>query len=787
LKTISLDGIWKASGFSGVRRTPEIEMTVPGTVQEAYIPIFGPIEEGHNCLSYRWIEEELWRCEREFELPELEKDERVRLVFEGLDLTASILLNSVRVGSHNNYYLPCRCDVTSAAKSGTNKLVINIESGLKYAAQKPVGNFHPAPSDHGLFLHNRPWLRKPQSFFEWDWSPRLIPVGIHKGCRVEIGRSFFDQLALQTSLSDGYGEITAHCFTSGCGDELTLKMKVSETGEEFSVTAAPDANGMIALTGRVPSPRLWWPVGKGEQNLYTLEFSLCDKDSEIAAFTRSVGFRTAVIERVPRTDVGETFILNVNGRRVFAKGANFIPGDLLPHRMTREDYETLIDRALECGFNCLRVWGGGLYETEDFYELCDRKGVLVWQDCIGACAGYPGSDPEFYKSFKAEAEYNLRRMASHPSLAVLCGNNEIEWNVWSLENTDLEKYPDAVLWYFLIPRILKAEGIDCYYQPSSPWSPDMSTPNGDFCGDQHPWGIGFADKNYYGYRSYACSFPNEGGVLGSVSLPDTLRCFGNEAHRTFDREFHDNSIGQQYPQTEALRLISGKDPESFTLEEYVYYAGLYKAEGLTEYILNFRRRKYNSAAAIFWMFNSCWPAFSCWTVVDSLKNRTPAFYPVRRAMSEAAVDIVSEDGVLTVYGINDTDGDLTAGLEYGTFTPEGDYVSSKKQVLIPADSSLPLAVIEPREGAIPFAELKSSLGLSRRRYLTDSPAKYSGDASISVTVEGDTAVYLSDRFVTGVCIDLDGKRLSDNMFDLFPNRPYTVRLCGNSPDVLFSL
>lgn len=780
MNTLSLCGEYTVHSHSGYRKTPPVTVTVPGTVQEAYIPMLGAPEKAHNVLSYRWIEECLWIFEKTFTFSPT--GSRTRLVFEGLDLTAAIYLNGKEVGRHNNYYTPCVCDVTDAVREGENTLKIELDSGLHYAAAKDVTRLNPAPYEHGTWLHKRLWMRKPQYFGEWDWSPRLFTVGIHGDCRIESGEAFPDGLFVQTRLENATGFVDAAATVDGDAP-ATLTATVRQTGETVCVSGT----GTLSLTAAVPQPQLWYPVGYGEQPLYDVTFTLSAGGDTLAVWDRQVGFRQVEILQQPLAE-GKSFILTVNGQKIFAKGGDFVPADILPTRITDETYETLIDRALESGFNTLRVWGGGLYESETFYRLCDRRGILIWQDMIFACGYYPTDDPEFFENVCEELTFQLRRLAAHPALAVLCGNNELDWG----EHCDRVcrehplPRPDRPLFYETIPAILRDNRITLPYVPSSPWSPE-GDPNDCHIGDQHPWGVGFANKQYYDYRTYTDRFADEGGMLGSVSLPATELCLGNETDKAFDWALHDNSIHHDFPYTEMLAQVSGKDPAAMTTAEFVYYAGVMKSEALTEYVLNYRRRKFDSAAAIFWMFNDCWPTILSWTTVDYLQNRTPAFYPVKRAMQTAAVDIVKTEQGFTVYGISDALCTLTGTLEYGTFTPAGDYVTHTLAVSLPANASTPLAAFEAAEGTVPYAILHTEQGEARRRYITGSPADYAADTPITVTVDGDTATYCCERFVPAVCIDLSGRRLSDNLFDLFPGKPHTVQLCGSTGEVLFRL
>jgi beta-mannosidase len=360
-----------------------------------------------------------------------------------------------------------------------------------------------------------------------------------------------------------------------------------------------------------------------------------------------------------------------------------------------------------------------------------------------------------------------------------------------LNYSHLKKYPDAQLYYVLIPMILRQEGDKRYYQPSSPYSPDNSDPNNNFIGDQHPWDIGFTDKDYYKYRSFECRFPNEGGVLGPTSYPNTMACLakGDEYVGSFTWELHNNTISINNPQDKLVREKFGADVSRFTIKDYIYYAGLGQGEGLTEYILNFRRRMYDTASAIVWMYNDTWPDTNSWTIVDYMRLRTPSFYPVKRAFAPVAVNIVRTADGCDIYAINERLHTVHASLEYGTIRESGYPFTDKSEVTLAPNTSAVIAHIPFVQCGedIPYAILEpDGEPVSRRRLIEKAmtPAPFQ-PSDIRVEYDGDTAVYTSDRFVLGICIDLDGSSLSDNFFDLYPGKSYTVKLNGTSGKVLY--
>jgi beta-mannosidase len=456
-------------------------------------------------------------------------------------------------------------------------------------------------------------------------------------------------------------------------------------------------------------------------------------------------------------------------------------------RLDRSRYATLVDRALEAHFNLLRIWGGGLYESDDLYDLCDERGVLLWQEFIFACAKYPVHDEQFLADVRREATYQVRRLASHPSLIVWCGNNEMEEGAhhWGYEKGIA--HPDYALFHLVLPVIVKQEDGGRYYQPSSPFSPDHESPRRSDMGDQHPWTVGFADTDFRKYRDMASRFPNEGGILGPTALPTVLACLpdGQRRPHSLAWRVHDNGVAawggdMPYPDAMLMQWL-GKSIREMSIEDYVYWAGVVQGEGLTEYIRNFRRRMFDTSSAIFWMYNDCWPATRSWTVVDYYLRRTPAFHPVRRACRPLAVALAHSDNKIQVYGVNE--GDVWRGeLRWGLFALAGGYpLDLRRAVTLPANASTLLAEFDAglwerlghrTHAAFAILARQGAEVARDRLFLPYFKEMAWPKPEIHVRREAGRAIFESAAFAWRVCLDLTGEAaLPDNFFDLFPGVP----------------
>ena len=803
-KIIDLNGTWKLRWDDGQRgdRLPRLlrpdvdlsrawDATVPGAVHLDLCKagLLGEPTLGLNVLAARWVEETMWHYRRTFKVPKLAADERAWLVLEGLDLAAGIYINGHAVARHENAFYPCQVDVTEHLVAGENNLVVDIESGLFHARDRCANGL-------GINIDNqltkRPWLRKPQFSHGWDWSPRLLNVGIHGPVRLEIVcAARVRQFALRGDLSADLqtGTITANVSVTGLQNAPlggVLNLHVHETGQRIRTTVQikPGLN-RLETGATVVSPKLWWPAGHGNQARYTVTVSLEIKGKSIARTTRQIGFRHVRVNQEKHPTAGTYFILEINGKPIFCKGANFVPADIILARIDRHRYDTLVDLALEANFNFLRVWGGGIYEHDYFYDLCDARGILVWQEFIFACAKYPTTDEKLLADIKEEAAYQVRRLAHHPSLIAWCGNNEMEQGAWEWGYEHGQAFPDYALFHLVLPRLLQAEDPGRYYQPSSPFSPGGVSPTSDITGDQHPWSIGFQNNDFYGYRNMVCRFPNEGGILGPPALPTVKACLepGTQHPGSFAWEIHDNAIaswgdGKPYPDL-MLQHWLGKSLEKMTLEDYVYWGGVVQGEGLSEYIKNFRRRMFDSSAAIFWMYNDCWPVTRSWTIVDYYLRRTPAFWPVRRAMAKLTVVLVRQGDKVKIFGVND--GPAFRGtLRYGLLALAGGYPQDHTQtVMLPSNTSTELAEFSARQWEklgktthAGFALLMDDAGheIARDRLLL-VPFKDMRwpRTRLQVRLRQGQAIFQSSTFAWRVCLDLDGeKSWPDNFFDVFP-------------------
>lgn len=760
--------------------------------------MFGDINYGTNTLLARWVSQQYWQYYRYINVPKEALNKTVWLVFDQLDYNATVLINGVEVGTHKNAYYPCRIDVTRQIKAGNNLLVVAIESGLYDVADKEGIAYN---TDLSTTLNKRQWMRKPQYQFSWDWSPNMINVGITGDVRMEWKETArIDQIVTYVKMSNdlSLAELTIRPHIQGLNARsiITVEATLLETNQKVSIVdTLTKTLKTFDLKMKVDKPKLWWPAGYGAQALYNVKIEVKKDGKLIDSKMRRFGFRKIEIDKSAHPEVGNYFTVKVNNQKIFMKGGNWVPADMIYSSVDKKRLEKLVDLAVDANFNILRIWGGGHFAGNDLLDLCDEKGLVVWHDFLFACSKYPGDDLEFYNSVKSEVTWAVREFSTHPSLIIWCGNNELEWATFSWGYDKRGKIiPDYVLYHHTIPVIIKKENPEMFYWPSSPYSENYEDPTSPFTGDQHPWGVALQEDgpNFHAYRNYVDRFPNEGGYLGS-STPATLRQFlpkEDQYVRSVSWDHHDNEVNfwrEKDVSYNALIYWLGKPYSKFNLDEYAFASGLLQAEALTEYISNYHRRMFSSSSAIFWMYNDCWPTTNGWSIVDYYNRKKLAYFPVSRAFQQISVVIAEVNDKINIYGINDNTSKWQGNLQYGIFETKGGFTLNKNsEVSLPANASTVIASFDKNEyektgysnhGA--FAVLKkNNVTVSQYKLLMSrfKDMKFE-KPQISIIHKGEYAILTSPVFVWGVCLDVDGdSSVTDNCFDLFPGIPYYVKM-----------
>jgi beta-mannosidase len=793
---------YTGAGIAGKRL---LKARVPAPIHSVLMEhgLAGDPNVGLHSLNARWVEEMFWVYRRVFKAPAEAMEQRAWLTFQCLELHAVVWLNGAEVGRHANANRPARFDVTGRLQPGENLLVVQIESGLHATADEPAGEYG---TEDGNISHltKRPFLRHAAFQHGWDWSPRLLNVGILGSVSLEWCRGpRMDAVTVFALPADDLSRATIHVRATVEGTKDgpvagVLSAHVVETGQEAMLPLAiAPGQQRPEIRLAVEHPQLWWPNGHGDQAFYTVKVAL-DAGDKRQTVTRRTGVRLVEIDQAPHPVEGRYFTLRINKRPIFCKGGNWAVADVLYSTVEDERYRELVRLAADANFNFFRVNGTGIFVTHALAEACDEAGILLWHDFPFGNCKYPGDDPAFAAEVRREVTWAVRDLAHHPSIVVWCGNNEIELFERSPEIDDrYRKRPHHYMFHYDLPRIVSQEDPSKIYRPSSPYAPDLREVNNPVAGNQHPWGVSLGTPgpvDWWPYRQHVDRFAVEGGVLGAAAL-GTLRQFLPEGERYMfspSWEHHDNPFACQDQTQGALgkayatvALWTGQDAATMDWEEYAFASALLQAEGLSEYVANYRRRMFSSAAAVFWSYNDAWPVTHSWTIVDYYLRTKLAYHVVRRAFQPVTV-VVAEDGDrITVFGVNDSAEDWTGELRYGLFALKGGLpVDQQMQVSLAANTSKALVHFPRAEwetvglrqsGA--FALLYGAEGVvaQHRLFVERFKDLDFAEPDIRLSRRGATLVLLSNVFVWGVCLDVDGDaRLPDNCFDLLPGIAYGI-------------
>lgn len=596
-------------------------------------------------LGCRWVDEADWAYRTTFHwTPDPALPRRV-LQFEGLDTVCTVYLNGEEIAAHDSMFLPLEVDVTDRLREGENELRIDFRSAVRKGQERRAA--YVAAEGLPTVLERfdeRAFVRKAAYMSAWDWGPRLVSCGVWRPVQLlEYAARVRSFTVHQERLPDGRFRVWSETEVEGEG-ELTL------TFGEHSVTSRTDALRELDLT--LDAPRLWWPNGMGEPYLYEAS-AMLDTGHE---FRKRIGLRTIALRR-ERDQYGESFEFVVNGRPLWARGANWIPNDSFPSRVTDAAYQSQIAACREIGMNMLRVWGGGLYELEPFYDACDAAGILVWQDFPYACSYYPDGPAEQAVA-RTEAAWHIRRLRDRASLALWCGNNENHqmWQEqWGVPTDHPPRFYGINLYEGVLPAVLAELAPTRPYVASSPIGippegPQAGKVNSGGWGDSHYWDVWHGRGAWPFYLDSDARFSSEFGFASScsVALWDTTLGPG-------DRDF-EGPIVRWHDKTkkawETYRgYVTAHYPEPQSLEEWVYYSQLNQRDALRCGIEHYRRGEFCKGSLI-WQFNDCWPVES-WAVQDYRRLLKPAGYELARLYADRLVSLVRTEGEVAVHLVND--------------------------------------------------------------------------------------------------------------------------------------
>ncbi|MDR7143513.1 glycosyl hydrolase 2 galactose-binding domain-containing protein [Rhizobium sp. BE258] len=600
-----------------------------------------------NEITNDWI----GRCEWVYRLSfdAVPDEARIQeLVFDGLDTIATIRLNGEEIGWTFNQHRTYRFDVSERLNAGLNELSVTFHSAYAYGAEmeKQYGyrpNNYPGPGN---------LMRKMACNFGWDWGPTLVTAGIWKPVRLESwDRARLAETRVSATLAGGDGLVTINARIAAQQDCQGCSIVAQIGGVSHAVEVG--ASGETSFQVTVTSPQIWWPHHLGGQPLYPLSIELRDAGGDVLdSYAKEIGFRSIRLDTAP-DEHGSAFTFIVNDVPLFVCGANWIPDDCFPSRVTAERYAAQIDEAKAANINMLRVWGGGIFERDEFYEACDRAGMMVWQDFLFACASYPEEEP-LRGEVEAEVRDNVVRLMPHASLMLWNGNNE---NIWGFDEWGWRPIiKDGVSWglgYYLdvLPKLCAALDPDRPYYPGSPYSGSMDIePNDDRHGCKHIWDV-WNDVGWEVYRNYIPRFCSEFGWQAPPNWA-TLEESVHDAPLTPQSHgvFHHQKATQG--NEKLIRGLSGHLPVPETMNDWHFATQLNQARAIRFAIEHMRSHRAICKGAIVWQFNDCWPVTS-WAALDSAGRRKPLWYAMQQAFDPRLLTIQPRGRKLAAVAVNE--------------------------------------------------------------------------------------------------------------------------------------
>ena len=641
--------------FNKQNETKKHKATIPGTVhtdlyENKLIP--DPFY-GANEKQLQWIENENWEYESTFSLSEKEiSNENIELEFDGLDTYATVYINGKLVLEADNMFRKWVVSAKNHLKKGKNHLKIVFLSAVQKGKEEAVKSPYTLPEKERVFV------RKAQYQFGWDWGPRFVTAGIWKKVQLKFWNSAtIENIKFsQVELNDKKAilEFTTEIRVS---EVKTIQLKINEKSETFNLKKGTNT---VKMPYEISNPKLWWCNGLGFPHQYEFHFSLKQNREILDKKELKIGLRT--IELVQDKDeFGTSFYFKLNGKPVFMKGANYIPPDSFTPKKSGSSYHETIQNARKANMNMLRVWGGGVYADDEFYNACDANGILVWQDFMFACAMYPG-DEKFIENVKQEVIDNVNRLQNHPSIALWCGNNENDegWHNWGWQKQfNYSKADSTQIWndYKKVFQELIPQTLDSIlskeknmYWPSSPsigWGRKESLTQGD----SHYWGVWWGKEPFEMYKKKVGRFMSEYGFQGMPNLETLQKVVAKEEFNFTSEAFKNH---QKHPTGfETIKEYMNRDfPVPTSMEKYNYVSQLLQAHGMKIAIEAHRLAKPYCMGSLYWQLNDCWPVTS-WSTLDYYGNWKAAHYQVKESFSPILLAVTENADGYSIIGSND--------------------------------------------------------------------------------------------------------------------------------------
>ena len=802
---------WK---FRNVANEQWMPASVPGCVHTDLLEnqVIGDPFYRLNEQNLQWIDKTDWEYRTNFRAPaNLLKKENIEIVFKGLDTYADVYLNGNLILKADNMFREWKVNITSIIHAGDNELKVYFHSPIKFGLAKhdSLGYTIPVSDNDQSVLGGTGnkrvsiFTRKAGYHFGWDWGPRLVTSGIWKDIilRGWNDASIENLYVHQDSITEESALLTVSCDMVVTG-EGQLSLQVTADGSQVLSKDLTLSPGSHRLSEKIiiKNPELWWPNGLGNQKMYNINVKVLRGSTILSEANTRIGLRTVKVVQEPDS-AGKSFMFVVNGHPVFMKGANYIPQDVFLNKVTPDRYEHIVGSAAETHMNMLRVWGGGIYEKDLFYDLCDDKGILVWQDFMFACAMFPG-DSAFLENVRQEAADNVRRLRNHPSIALWCGNNEClsAWYMWGWKDTVMARQGKEVadiIWkayddtyHHILPGVVAEYDPGRFYWSSSSCA-GMGEPENRVACDVHYWGVWWGKAPFTTYRTLTARFMSEYGFQSFPEL-NSIKKFALEEdwdiYSEVMKSHQRSSIGNGT--IEYYMLQDYKKPKDFPM--FLYVGQLLQAEGTRVAMEGHRKTMPYCMGSLFWQIDDCWPVAS-WSTIDYYGNWKAQQYFARKAYSDILISPQIDKEQLSVYIVSDRLEDKEGVMDLSLLDFDGNIYWTKSENMVISANSSHIAFSSPERELISDLSMKNRLLLYCE--LTVDGSKYSENILYFIPVKdlvlpepkitwtatpGENGYKLTistDKLAKNIyCSLVDGDAVfSDNYFDLLPGRTVEIQ------------
>ena len=781
VKEIILDENWV---FACNDSTNYREANVPGSVFTDLMQheiIEDPFLKS-NENDCQWVAQQKWTYQTNFDIDakSLKNYKNLNLHFGGIDTYADIYLNDSLILQCDNAFRPWEMDIKSIAKTENNILKIvfkPIEEILEKETQRY--NF---TLPEGL----RVYARKPQFHFGWDWAPKLLNISIFKAPKLVFWNDVVleDVSVTNSSFDEDMGFVTAKIFTK-LSDiqslEAQLIVEDVSSNKLWYKKKITLSENPTEIEFQYPNPKIW---SIENPNYYDLRFTIYTSKKHKQSVTKRIGFRNVKL-RQDVDSVGSQFYFELNGEAVFSKGSNWVPADVFQHRISAETYRDLLILAKDAGHNMIRIWGGGFYEDDSFYEICDSLGIMVWQDFMFACSMYPFYD-EYMESVRAEANYQLRRLSSHPSIVLWCGNNENTegWFNWGWQRDLGYSLSDsAVVWdgnhkifYEMLPQLCSVYN-NTDYHASSPlhgWGREEAYKNGDI----HYWGVWWGYEPFEIYKDKVGRFVSEFGFQGMPNVK-TIEYLMQGEEANMDHPY----IAQHQKHPRGRHTIEEYMKRDFytpkNFEDYLYISQLLQSEGVGEGVKSHRLAMPYCMGTLFWQLNDCWPSIS-WSAIDFFKQPKAFYFSSKRLFQDVAPIISANNDKVNVYLSNLNNSNFKGSMILGVYSPKNQEI--KIDTIEVENSSMINKIVHQFAiekdmvyGVQLFDEESNYIG--HYTYFDNKNIVYNKkdiEINIDYLAHEHAILVSSNRAVFGLWLKADNINIEDNWFHLFPNFTYKI-------------